>query len=230
MTLAEYIRSRRIRRLVHFSPRRNLIGMFQLGGIWPREKLVEYAKSHANEDLLAYVTWNDSVRLDSRQDCVNLSIERINSFLFPRFKQRFEDRFNDEEPWCVIEIDPDVLLTPGTVFTKANAASRQVKRFGTAPGLEGLQALFKDRIVTQTMFSTHVDVRTKTLPSGCPTSVQAEAMVPGIIPLEKLKGLVFEAEQDLLEIKCMLEIQFPEVNLPPMRVSPEEFMGPPKGM
>lgn len=224
--MATYIANRGVRRLVHFSPRRNLIGIFQMGGLWARSRLIEYAKQHEDADMMAYVTWNDEVRLDGRQDCINLSIERINSYLFDAFRRKFEERFGDNEPWCVIEIDPSVMLMPGVVFARANAASRSVRASGTASGLDGLMALYKNRIVTPKRFGTRVDERTPDLPQSCPTSIQAEVMVPGEIPLAKVIGLVFENDDDMVQVKAMLRIQFPLIKLPSMRVSAVEFRGP----
>lgn len=224
--MAAYIASRGIHRLVHFSPRRNLIGIFQMGGLWARGRLIAYAKEHEDADMMAYVTWNDAVRLDGRQDCINLSIERINLYLFNVFRRKFEERFGDNEPWCVIEIDPAVMLMPGVVFARANAASSSVKASGTAPGLTGLMALYADRVVTQKRYGTRVDERAPDLPLACPTSIQAEVMVPGTIPLSKVIGLVFASEDDMVQVKAMLRIQFPSTKLPPMRVNAEEFTGP----
>jgi len=222
-SISEYIVERSIKRLVHFSPRRNLIGMFRLGGIWPRAQLIEYANANADQDLMAYVTWNDSVRLDNRQDCINLSIERINPYLFPVFQRKFEERFHDDEPWCIIEIDPSVMMFEGVVFTIANAASGFVKRVGTATGLLGLKALYADKISVEKGYRVQVDVRTPDMCSAFPTSPQAEVMVPAVIPLDKIIGIVFPGEEDLLQVKAMLSIQFPEVKLPPMRVCEEDF-------
>lgn len=224
--MATYIANRGVHRLVHFSPRRNLVGIFQMGGLWARGKLIAYAEQHEDADMMAYVTWNDGVRLDGRQDCINLSIERINSYLFDVFRRKFEERFGDDEPWCVIEIDPSVMLMPGVLFARANAASSSVRATGTAPGLNGLKALYADRIVTPKLYGTRVDERTPDLPQSCPTSVQAEVLVPGVIPLAKVIGLVFENDDDMVQVKAMLGIQFPSIKLPPMRVSAVEFRGP----
>ena len=224
--MAAYIASRGIHRLVHFSPRRNLIGIFQMGGLWARGRLIAYAKEHEDADMMAYVTWNDAVRLDGRQDCINLSIERINLYLFNVFRRKFEERFGDNEPWCVIEIDPSVMLMSEVVFARANAASSSVKASGTAPGLKGLMALYADRVVTPKRYGTRVDERAPDLPLACPTSIQAEVMVPGTIPLSKVIGLVFANEDDMVQVKAMLRIQFPSTKLPPMRVNAAEFKGP----
>ena len=224
--LASYIADRGINRLIHFSPRRNLIGMFKFGGLWSRSRLIEYAKQHNDEDVLAYVTWNDSIRLDGRQDCINLSIERINYFLFDVFRRKFEERFGDDEPWCAIEIDPSVMLQPGVLFARANAASAAVRANGIGSGLAGLQALFADKIVTPKYNNrVQIDNRTHDCPICCPTSVQAEVLVPNEISLSKFMGIVFMSREDMVQVKSMLKTLFPSVRLPSMRVSMEEFRG-----
>ena len=126
----------------------------------------------------------------------------------------------------MIEIDPSVMLMSGVVFARANAASSSVKASGTAPGLTGLMALYADRVVTPKRYGTRVDERTPDLPLACPTSIQAEVMVPGTIPLSKVIGLVFTNEDDMVQVKAMLRIQFPSTKLPPMRVNAAEFKGP----
>ena len=226
--MREFIANRGIRRLVHFTSRRNLIGIFKLGALVARQKVQKYAEANSEEDLMAILKWNDRLRLDGRKDCINLSIEQINGFLFDVFRKKFEEEFHDEEPWCVIEIDPDVLLMPGVVFTTSNAASSYVRAHGTAPGLKGLQALYAQRIVTPTIRSTRIDERSLDMPDACPTSRQAEALVPGEIPLSRILGLVFMSEEDRIGVNVMLEMQFPGMKLPPMRVSEDEFRGPSK--
>lgn len=224
LTISDFIRERGISRLVHFSPQRNLIGMFHLGGLWARSRLIEYAAANEDLDMMAYVTWNDSVRLDNRQDCINLSIERINPFLFEVFKRKFEERFHDDEPWCIIEIDPSVMDTEGAVFTTANAASRYVRRNGTATGLAGLVALYSEKIFVQKMYHTQVDQRYVGMPRAWTTSPQAEVMIPGVIPLDKITGVAFNSVEDMVQVKTMLEIQFPNAKMPRMRVDPTLFV------
>ena len=87
-------------------------------------------------------------------------------------------------------------------------------------------ALYADRVVTPKRYGTRVDERAPDLPLACPTSIQAEVMVPGTIPLSKVIGLVFANEDDMVQVKAMLRIQFPSTKLPPMRVNAAEFKGP----
>ena len=77
--IMDFVKCRGITRLVHFTPFLNLCGMFNRGGIWPRAKLEDYNKENPDEDMMAYINWNDKLRLDGRNDCINLSIQRINS-------------------------------------------------------------------------------------------------------------------------------------------------------
>ena len=91
VAISAFAKERGISRLVHFTPFLNLLGIFTTRAIMPRDSVVEYAESHQEEDLLEYVTWNDSNRHDGRTNCINLSVQRINEPLFRSFKSKFRE-------------------------------------------------------------------------------------------------------------------------------------------
>ena len=213
--IIDFTKSRAITRLVHFTPFLNLCGMFNLGGIWPRTKILEYAQANGGEDIMAYIKWNDKLRLDGRQDCINLSIQRINSFLFARFKN-----FPHGKPWCILEINPVCLHHNGVVFTIANAASTWVRHNGTQAGIVGLQKLFDDKILD----GKRMHIRTSDTPMNCPTSKQAEVLYPGQIGVELIDGLVFETNEDAVQAKAMLMTDCPNIKLPQIKIVPNDFI------
>lgn len=211
----DFIQSRGITRLVHFTPFLNLCGIFNLGGIWPRERIREYAQENPEEHLMDYIKWNDKLRLDKREDCINLSIQRINSFLFKRFKE-----FPEGKPWCILEIDPVCMQGIGVSFTVANAASTWVKRCGTKKGISGLIELYADCIND----GKRVERRVNNIPMNCPTSRQAEVLYPGVISISLIKGLVFESDEDAKRARAMLRTDCPSICLPPIKVVPSDFV------
>lgn len=217
--IANYAEERGISRLVHFTPFLNLLGVFSLGGIMARDRVVEYAQKHQDEDLMAFITWNDKLRLDRRTDCINISVQRINAPLFSRFKANFRQG----EPWCIIEIDPVCMQKKGVLFTVANAAASAVRRNGTSAGLKGLQAMFGASISVRKSYGVEVCRRTPEMPKSFPTSVQAEVLYPGAIPIEYVKGLVFENPEGAARARAMLKMEVPGINLPAIRVCPEDF-------
>ena len=212
--ISEFAQKRGISRLVHFTPFLNLCGMFNLGGIWPRTRIAEYARDNGDEDIMAYIEWNDTLRLDGRKDCINLSIQRINSFLFARFKN-----YPYGTPWCILEINPVCLQHKGVLFTVANAAAKGVRLYGTHEGIVGLQKLYDNQIYD----GKRIHVRTNTTPANCPTSIQAEVLYPGQIGLALVDGLVFATKDDAAQARAMLMTDCPRVNLPQIKVVPEDF-------
>ena len=213
--ISDFVQSRGITRLVHFTPYLNLCGIFNLGGIWPRERIREYAQENTEEYLMDYIKWNDQLRLDKREDCINLSIQRINTFLFKRFKD-----FPHGKPWCILEIDPICMQRLDVSFTIANAASTWVRRYGTQKGITGLKELYADSIND----GRRVERRGSHIPMNCPTSVQAEVLYPGVIDISLIKGLVFESDEGARQTRGMLKTECPSINLPPIKVSPSDFI------
>lgn len=218
--IVEYAKKRGVTRLVHFTPYMNLISIFRQEAILPVAELMNYAKSHPEEDLLGYVKCNDALRLDGRRDCINLSIETINHKLFGSFKNKLPNG----DPWCILEIDAECLGARGCVFTIANAAASYVKRYGSGTGLAAFKRLYDEELRYNVSYGMVEDRRTQALPSACPTSVQAEVLYPGRIPLSAIKGLVFETADDMRRVVPALEMILGVNQLPMVtKVSPEDF-------
>lgn len=212
--ISTYAQERGVSRLVHFTPFLNLLGIFTTRAIMPKDSVVEYAKSHRDEDLLEYVTWNDSYRHDGRTNCINLSVQRINEPLFRSFKSKFS-RGN---PWCILEIDPVCLQKEGVLFAVSNAASAAVRNRGTAAGIAGLKAVFSEPVVTARGFVK----REASMPRNWPTSVQAEVLFPGEIPLNLIRGLIFETSEGAARGQAMLSAE--DMREPPeIKVVPADF-------
>ena len=163
---------------------------------------------------MAYIEWNDKLRLDGRKDCINLSIQRINSFLFARFRS-----FPHGNPWCILEINPICLQHKGVLFTVANAAAKGVRLYGTHEGIAGLQKLYDNQISD----GKRIHVRADNTPANCPTSIQAEVLYPGQIGLALIDGLVFASQDDAAQAQAMLMTDCPRVNLPSIKVVPADF-------
>lgn len=180
----------------------------------PVEMIEEQARVKNDDFLLDYIRFNDESRLDGRRDCINLSIQRINNFLFRRFKERFE---RSCDLWCILEINPAVAEKTDVVFTIANAASSYVKRYGTKSGIEGLKAMFADSVNTGKRTESRAGV-----PENCPTSRQAEVLYPGKISTDDIHSIIVQNEEYGDRVNAALEME--KVNpLPKIRVSPDDF-------
>ena len=218
--LADLIQERGITRLVHFTPLMNLISIIRQQKILPREQLRQYAKEHQDLALLDYIRWNDKKRLDHRLDCINLSVERINSYLLRSFRREYAEG----EPWTILTIDPQFLLREGVVFTVGNAASRQVREEGTAPGAAGLRALFADQVCVGNSYGTRIYKRTPRMNPAYPNCIQAEVLFPGEIPLSGVTGLICDSDENRSIVKSVLSVAASDVPLPPITVDPNEFI------
>lgn len=113
------------------------------------------------------------------------------------------------EPWCIIELDTICLLKRGGVFTTANVASTYVRRNGSKEGLSGIEALYVDSVTSGRQDENHVTIMEETTrESGAHTNwtthSQAEALIPGEIPVAYIKRVVFQSDYDMIRSKNFL--------------------------
>ena len=198
------LESRDIRRLVHFTPFSNLLGVFECGGILPRRDLLQRARTLAatgEEFLLDYITFNDSRRYDGRLDCVNLSIQRPNAALFASFRNRFPGAI----PWFVLLLDPRLCADPDVVFTTGNAASSFVRGEGTGTGEVAFERLFASTVASGNFTRGRFELcRSESYPLNLPTNPQAEVLYPGMIPLTRIQSIAAQTQTDLRQIQTAL--------------------------
>jgi hypothetical protein len=192
-------RRRGITRLVHFTPLQNLIGIVQIGEVLPQRSLFAYAEARPDAFLMDYVRVNDALRLDGRRDCVNLSIQHPNTFLFRRFRERHVSC----DLWVVLSFPPDLLDTPDTLFTTGNAAATSVKRYGTAGGVAGFEALFGEGTPPAGTRGGAGLARSRLAPCY-PVSVQAEALLPAGIPVSRIAAISVETVEEAARVGGLL--------------------------
>lgn len=183
-------RRRRISRLCHFTPSRNLPHILDLGAILPTQRL--------KNDIRAIFNPTDLHRLDGFEDHVCCSIQYPNGWYFSQ-KRAEENVFLD---WVVLLIDPTPLWMEGTRFCRRNAAARGGSL--VMPGNAGYQELFADRVA---------GARGRTYERGrdhlgnCPTDNQAEVLVPDGIPWDRVHGIAFrnetQAQRDLARLSLL---------------------------
>jgi hypothetical protein len=167
---------RRISRLCHFTPSRNVIHI--LSGV---EGIL--GTQHLNSVERSVFTQNDLLRLDGHAECISCSIEYPNAWYFAKTNAR-DAIFKD---WVVLLIDPKYLWMEGTLFCPRNAgAGRNI-----LSGERGFRGLFADSVPGA---GGRVFTRASTRAPCCPTDEQAEVLVPDRIAIDDLKGLVVHDE------------------------------------
>lgn len=199
-SIAQFVQKRGITRLVHFTPLINLIGIYEMGAILSRDKIEDYATKHNDCFLLDYIKYNDSFRYDGRRDCINLSIQRINRSLYHRFCEKFVGC----DVWCILELSTKLLEHEDVVFAIGNAASTYVRNFGLGTGIEGLKALFANKVNVKNASSSYVISRSE-VPENCPTDRQAEVLYPAQIPLSYVNGVIVSNDEHKSRVYAALQ-------------------------
>jgi len=175
-------RERRIGVLLHFTPIANLPTILT-HGLLPRTEI------EARPELRAAVVYNDPYRADHQPDAVSLSLS------FPNYQMFYFCRNHRHAgPWVVIGVAPRVLWERDCAFHSENAAA----------GLQSMRPLEERRqsaSFTQ-MFSdfakeNRIVLRASLgIPDSYPTHPQAEVLVIGGVPRDRVIFACFEREAD----------------------------------
>ncbi len=229
--IRSFVIQRGISRIVHFTSFPSLISILKTGQLMSRLEMDRYRTTHPDDAVCRYFHSNDEGRWDKRLECINMSIERINTRLLWAMQQRPENVGRD--PWCILEVDPVCIEKAGVLFTVANAASKHVRLHGTTSGIEGLAAMFADSIISGRQTESHETetytvTRSYELPKNRPTDSQAEVLVPGALSIEMLDGIVFKSVSDRNYATSKLMGEFPILKEIPLKVCASDFDDKPK--
>ncbi len=151
---------RRISRICHVTPSRNLIHI-----ITGTEGVLATRKLRANER--AVFTQNDLLRLDNHPECISCSVEFPNAWYYSKVSAK-DPIFKD---WVVLLIDPKYLWKEGTLFCPRNAAAGQ----SIMQGQKGFDSLFAPSVRGAGRYTY---TRTLHQRPCCPTDEQAEVLIP----------------------------------------------------
>ena len=123
----------------------------------------------------------DANRHDKRPGYVCVSIS------FPNYQMFYSYHKGEPANWCVILINPKVLMKNGCLFFPYNAASNELSRRPNSAynGVTALQNMYADKIQS---VSRNQDLR-----NPFPTSPQAEVLVPNLVSVEDIKGIHFSS-------------------------------------
>lgn len=177
ISVADALSRLKVTRLAHFTPARNLWHIIEDGEIRSSKDLAERAPE--------YFSPTDRERFDRHPDKVCCSFEYPNGYYLAQAKASTEYRNYPE--WVCLFLDVELLLTPGTLFCGCNAA-----RAGGAYAFASGQALLgcyanPSRPSGWSRGGRHHP--------GAASDLQAEALVPGPIPLSHLRGIVVRSEE-----------------------------------
>jgi hypothetical protein len=200
MTLEAAVQQRGIQHLVHFTTTFNLYGMFQAGGVLSRKCLE--ASDVDTKDIMDFVKFTDEKRYDD-PSYINCSIEECNHGLFNTFQQKTKDEMDVH--WCVLKLDAAIMMKPGVLFSRTNAANSHNKRTGgIRPGVAGFEALFLDELEVRSSRSNRRLTRHRLSPSQ-PTDEQAEVLIQDKVGLEAIRQICFLNKEELAECKAAFD-------------------------
>ncbi len=180
---------RRIGQVVHFTTMSGATGILASGAVKSRERLPK-------EKYLEYIYKpNAEIRKDKEWlDYVNLSIERINDWMF---QSSVKWHVKDNNPWVVLSFHPRILSHPGVVFTTTNNIYPNCER---AEGLSGFHKLFTDAVRGR---YDRLHYRTNKS-AAWPTDRQAEVLYPSELSCDHLQRIDVQHEEALDTIHGVL--------------------------
>lgn len=174
---------RGVTEILHFTTiPKGMLGILASGFLKSRVRL---AADDYLEHILTYNASNRSRDLPWH-DYVNLSISRINGWLFQPSR-----RWHPDVSWATFSFSPTILGDPGVVFTTTNNAYQNECR--RAEGLTGFQRLFDNKVIG---YSGRVQSRYATMPSHYTTDPNAEVLYPGQLALTHLQRIYVLKEAD----------------------------------
>ncbi len=176
---------RGITQVVHFTTLRGAVGILASGCVKSRSRL--------DEDKHLEFVFNPNVRLRKDPewlDYVNLSVERINDWMFATSTSWHATEGN---PWVVFSFNPRILAHPGVVFTTTNNIYPRCTR---APGLGGFNNMFAETVFGK--YSKQHDREGKS--ASWTTDRQAEVLYPGELSCDHLQRIDVQIEESLDDI------------------------------
>lgn len=196
-----------VKNVVHFTTKSGALGVLAAGAVKSRRRLPE-------DKYLEHVYRpNSEFRKDMAWlDYVNLSIERINDWIFDA-STRWHAA--DDNPWVVLSFFPKILAHPGVVFTTTNNIYPACRR---AEGLDGFSRMYAER--GRGRYGDLQD-RVGKLPAW-PTDRQAEVLYPGELSCTHLQRIDVQTEETIDSIYGMLGGLNSSLNVP-VRYAPEVF-------
>lgn len=198
---------RGVKNVVHFTTISGVNGILATQTVMSRKRL--------NKDQYLEFVFrpNSEIRKDEEWlDYVNLSIERINDWMFGVSSNRWHVK--DNNPWALLSFHPQILSHPGVVFATTNNIYPSCLR---AEGLAGFCQLYSDTVYGR--YRKAHGRRDKL--SAWPTDRQAEVLYPGELSCEHLQRIDVQKENSIDVVHGMLGVYGLDI---PVYYTPEAFL------
>ena len=180
---------RGITQVVHFTTMTGALGVLASNAVKSRARL-------PIDKYLEHVYKPNALDRKDEQwlDYVNLSIERINAWMFQHSEKWHAV---EDNPWVVLSFHPRILAHPGVVFTTTNNIYPACDR---EEGLAGFCRVFEETVVGR--YGQLHDRASK--PVAWPTDRQAEVLYPGELSCGHLQRIDVQMEDSLDTIHGIL--------------------------
>ena len=176
----DYLESRNVQFLVHFTPSSNLPSILS-HGIMPRSVL---------SDKGIHADTPDELRYDFRMDYSSFSIA------FPNYRVFYSKRMNTPFTYVVLIIDPQLILDLPLIsisYLPDNAASGLIRNVEQYTGFEAVKALFPETVQIGKSSFTREQL---SLPDHFTTNPQAEVFIRSTIEPKYIRSIItIDAEQ-----------------------------------
>lgn len=171
--MKEFMRSRQIDALFHFTRANNLQNIFRYG-LLPKENLLNNGIN---------VEFNDNYRYDGCENALCASLG------FPNYKMFYRlQRDNPDVDWVVIKLDANILLDYdydcAFCVTNAGSAESYSVNLKDRKGIEALKKLYED-------YPGKPSRQEMNLKDCYPTNPQAEVLIFGRVPVKYIKEVYF---------------------------------------
>jgi len=186
-SVAQALTDLAIPRVAHFTPSKNLFHIVQDSQVRSSKELADLAPE--------YFDPTDVARFDRHPDMTCVSSTYPNGFYFAQAKVKPQfARFAD---WVCLMLNPNILTRPGVLFCPCNAARAGGRH--AEPGAAALRRCFANpSLMGYTRGSGHH-------PQAA-TDQQAEALVPGPIPLSDVLSIVIPSVEAAGEDYARLDV------------------------
>lgn len=202
MSIAEIVKERGIREVLHFTTNRGLTGILASSAVRPRKRLTQ------DKHLEFILVCNCPDRSKDKQwhDYVNLSITSVNSHLFDISRGYWHRQL--EGWWFILCYSPEILGHEGVHFATTNNIYTGVRR---NTGAQGLEEMFAQQAVR---WHGNIVNRATSTPDNQPTCNQAEVLYPRDLALQYLEHVYVEddAAADAAESICAVFRELPHID------------------
>ena len=194
-----------VKDVLHFTTIRGAIGVLAACAVKSRIRLTnDKYLEHVYKANVQYRKDNDWL------DYVNLSIERINDWMFDT-STRWHPL--DDNPWVVLSFGPEILAHSGVVFTTTNNIYPSCRR---QEGLCGFLQMF-----AETVYGRHDQPHNRTNKQlEWPTDRQAEVLYPSELSIDYLQRIDVQMEESVDTIRAAQDVLYLSV---PVHHAPKVF-------